>query len=135
MIRTKVSRKKNANIEVMLKKTNASMLDSVGAHLEKEMAHKIDLGLRPALLPSTREAKGSSKPLFDTGELYDQISYATPLTDRNSVEVSVFGSRAPIAKHHEFGAPRANIPERSFIRSAVSENKRRIGKVAANFFK
>jgi phage gpG-like protein len=132
MIRTKVSREKSPNIEARLNKANASMLDSVGAYLEKEMTHKIDIGLRPALLPSTIESKGSSKPLFDTGELYDQISHEA---SGDTVEIGVIGSRASIAKHHEFGAPRAHIPERSFIRSAVSENKRRVGRVAEESFR
>lgn len=132
MIRTKVSREKGINIEARLQDANASMLDSVGAFLEKEMTHKIDVGLKPALLPATRKAKGSSKALFDTGEMYDQISHES---SGDTVEIGVIGSRASIAKHHEFGAPRAHIPERSFIRSAVSENKRRVGRVAEESFR
>lgn len=102
-----------------------------GAFLEKEMVHKINSGLSPGLLPATvaQRKEESSVPLFDTGELFDQISFATPLSDRSSVEVGVFGSRAEIAKHHEYGAPKAGIPERSFMRSAFNENRKKIKKI------
>lgn len=108
-----------------------SRLVVAGAFLEKEMVDKINSGLSPGLLPATvaQRKKESSVPLFDTGELFDQISFATPLTNRDTVEIGVFGSRAEIAKHHEFGAPKAGIPERSFMRSAFNENKKKIKKI------
>lgn len=99
-----------------------------GAFLEKEMTHKIDAGLSPALLPATVKRKGSDTPLFDTGELLDQISHDV---SGDTVEVGVFGSRAQIAKYHEFGAPGAHIPERSFMRSAFNENKKKIKKIVS----
>ena len=70
---------------------------------------------------------GSDVPLFDTGELLSQIIHT--MEDESTVEVGVFGSRATIAKYHEFGAPRANIPERSFMRTAFVENEQKIKKI------
>lgn len=101
-------------------------LEKVGVFLESKMVEKITSGLRPALNPRTVARKGSSTPLIDSGELLGQIDHNV---SSDAVEVGVFGSRARIAKHHEFGAPRANIPERSFMRSAFGENKRQIKKI------
>jgi hypothetical protein len=48
------------------------------------------------------------------------------------VRVGVFdGEIAKIAMIHEYGAPRANIPERSFIRSTVAERKTEMQSVMA----
>lgn len=109
-----------------LKDDTSKKLEIVGVFLESKMTEKIDSRLRPPLKASTIARKKSSQPLFDTGELYSQIDHK--LTD-DSVEVGVFGSRATVARHHEFGAPKANIPERSFMRSAFAESKRKIVKM------
>jgi phage gpG-like protein len=109
-----------------LEKKLSSKLETVGVFLEAKMVEKISSGLQPALKPKTIARKGSSTPLIDTGELLGQIDHKV---SSDAVEVGVFGSRAKIAKHHEFGAPRANIPERSFMRSSFNENKRQIKKV------
>jgi phage gpG-like protein len=109
-----------------LKDDTSKKLEIVGVFLESKMTEKIDMRLRPPLKASTIAYKKSSQPLFDTGEMYDQIDHKL---GENSVEVGVFGSRASIARHHEFGAPRANIPERSFMRSAFAESKRKIVKM------
>ncbi|WP_406660883.1 hypothetical protein V7O66_13750 [Methanolobus sp. ZRKC3] len=101
-------------------------LETVGVFLEGKMVEKITFGLQPVLKPKTIARKKSSTPLIDKEELMGQIDH---LVNKDSVEVGVFGSRAPIAKHHEFGAPRANIPERSFMRSAFNENKKQIKKI------
>jgi hypothetical protein len=48
------------------------------------------------------------------------------------VRVGVFdGEQAEIALIHEYGAPRANIPERSFIRSTIAERKAELQSVMA----
>lgn len=105
-------------------------LEVAGHLLENEMLHKIDAGLSPALKKATikRRIKQSDVPLYNTEELYDQISHEVK---DNAVDVGVFGSRAQIAKYHEFGAPKAGIPERSFMRSAFNENKGKIKKIVS----
>jgi phage gpG-like protein len=116
-----------------------SRLNRAGTFLEKEMVHKIESGLKPALSKETIARKGSSVPLFDTGELISQIDHKL---SKGCVEVGVFGSRASIAKIHEFGAnatavqgfqrgivkytKKYMIPERSFMRSALEGNKNTI---------
>ena len=99
----------------------------VGRFIEGKMAEKISLNqLSPALQDSTIKAKGSSKPpLFDDGHLLQQID--SRVSADGLVEVGVFDGpekRAFIAMIHEYGAPAANIPERSFMRSAVEENRK-----------
>ncbi|WP_135612752.1 HK97-gp10 family putative phage morphogenesis protein [Methanococcoides sp. AM1] len=101
-------------------------LAKAGVFLEGEMVMKIQSGLTPPLKEATVKRKGSDTPLFDSGELLDQISHDL---SGDTVEVGVFGSRAQIAKYHEFGAPKAGIPERSFMRSAFNENKKKIKKI------
>lgn len=126
----KISRKLD-KFQTKLEDNMVDRLEVAGSFLEKEMLHKIDAGLSPALTESTvaRRKKQSSVPLFDTEELYDQIDHKRGF---DSVEVGVFGSRASIAKHHEFGAPKAGIPERSFMRSAFNENKKKIVKIMSD---
>jgi hypothetical protein len=109
-----------------LESTIETRLGLAGVFLEGKMAEKITGRLSPPLHPYTVRKKGSSQPLIDTGEMLSQLDHKVI---RNTVEVGVFGSRARIAKHHEFGAPRANIPERSFMRSAFGESKRKIVKM------
>lgn len=101
-------------------------LEVAGTFLEGKMAEKIDMWLTPALKAETIARKKSSQPLIDKGELYSQVDHRS---GPGYVEVGVFGSRAMIARIHEFGAPRANIPERSFMRSAHLENEKKIRKI------
>ena len=109
-----------------LEKGTQERLDIAGGFLESKMTEKIDMWIFPPLRNETAARKGSSQPLIDTGELYSQIDHRS---GRGYVEVGVFGSRARIAKYHEFGAPKANIPERSFMRSAAGENRRQLKKI------
>ena len=127
-------------------------LNVAAAYLEKEMVHKIEARLQPPLHPATIAHKKSSKPLFDTGELLGQITTAQSLKERDIVEVGVFGSRARIARVHEFGkdievtpkmraylhsigihlnpkTTKIHIPERSFMRTTLAENERKIKKI------
>lgn len=113
---------------------NASAaMSEVGEFLSGKMAEKISTGqLSPPLSPGTIAAKGSSDILVDTGELLGMITHkeSGPMV----TEVGVFNDagaepRATIAMHHEFGAPEANIPERSFIRSTVNETKPQVRKI------
>ncbi len=109
-----------------LKIKAAAGILGVGRFIEGKMAEKISLNqLSPALQDSTIKAKGSSKPLFDDGHLLQQID--NRVSSDGLVEVGVFDGpekRAYIAMIHEYGAPAANIPERSFMRSAVEENRK-----------
>lgn len=41
-------------------------------------------------------------------------------------------SNIEIATHHEFGAPKANIPKRSFIRWTVDKNRKKYNKMLAD---
>ena len=106
-----------------LEKGTQRRLEEAGVFLEGQMAEKIDSWLTPALKPKTIARKESSQPLIDKGELYGQIDHRS---GPGYVEVGVFGSRAAIARHHEFGAPKAGIPERSFMRSAFRENRKKM---------
>lgn len=58
------------------------------------------------------------------------------------VKVGVFngvgggtGELATIAAHHEYGAPRANIPQRSYIMSTVRERKAELNAIMARAVK
>ena len=102
-------------------------LEQAGEFLAGKMVDKITAGLSPALKPATVQAKGSSTPLIDTGELLSQITHK--MEGETTVGIGVFGSRAEVAAVHEFGSPSKNIPERSFMRSAFNENKKGIVKI------
>jgi phage gpG-like protein len=109
-----------------LENGTTTRLELAGAFLEGKMTEKIDSHLSPALKAATVKRKGSSQPLVDKGELYGQIDHRG---GKDFVEVGVFGSKAKIALHHEFGAPKAGIPERSFMRSAHRENLKQVKKI------
>lgn len=47
----------------------------VGENLSGEVKRKIQSGIEPALDPETVRRKGSSKPLIDTGNLLQSITY------------------------------------------------------------
>ncbi|MBD1228380.1 hypothetical protein [Xenorhabdus griffiniae] len=47
----------------------------VGGKMAGEVKRKIQAGIDPALNPKTIERKGSSKPLIDTGQLVQSITY------------------------------------------------------------
>jgi len=110
-----------------LDKNITNNVEKAGVFLEGKMTEKITAGLKPALKKETIARKGSSTPLIDTGELLSQIDHR--MTGKDEVEVGVFGSKAKIAVHHEFGAPKANIPERSFIRSTFNEQRPKLVKI------
>ena len=107
-------------------------IDKSADYLKNKMVQKVESNIPPALKPATIERKGSSVALFDTGELYSQIDADI---QRMSAKVGVIGSKAEIATHHEFGAPVAGIPERSFIRSTFNEEKGKMEKIVAGEIK
>jgi phage gpG-like protein len=107
-------------------------IDKSADYLKNKMVQKVESNIQPALKTETIERKGSSVALFDTGEMYSQIDADI---QRMSAKVGVIGSKAEIATHHEFGAPAAGIPERSFIRSTFNEEKGKMEKIVAGEIK
>ncbi len=106
----------------------------VAYHLERKVVEKIDSNIPPPLKPATIKAKGSSIALIDTGELRREIM--TQIEPGGlSAKVGVVGGRAPVAVIHEFGAPAANIPERSFLRSTANSEKSALKKIIADSLK
>jgi len=97
-------------------------LETFGQVAEIQITATIDRGVPPPNAPSTIAAKGSSQPLFDTGQLYGQISHEVR-DGGKSVVVGVMGSRAGIAMIHEFGL--GGQHERSFIRSTFNDSTSR----------
>lgn len=100
--------------------------------LEAKITEKISLDqLSPPLSPATIKNKGSSRVLFDKGYLFQQIDHRVSSTGL-SAEVGVFDGpqkRAYIASIHEYGYPDGGIPERSFMRSALEENRKGLKKI------
>jgi phage gpG-like protein len=107
-------------------------VDKSANYLKNRMVMKVESNIPPALKPATIKRKGSSVALFDTGEMYSQIDADI---QRVSAKVGVIGSKAEIATHHEFGAPAAGIPERSFVRSTFNEEKGKMEKIVAGEIK
>ncbi len=77
----------------------------------------------------------ASGKVRDTDKGFDAFFKGLKAVGKNRVKVGIQGREAAqvrpggstmveIAAHHEFGAPNANIPQRSFIRSVADENRR-----------
>ncbi len=98
-------------------------LKKVAMTLERAIKLKITSNIPPPLAPETIARKGSSVALIDTGLLRSQIAADYGHIEEKKVVIGVLGSRAGIGAIHEFGAPRAGIPERSFLRSSLEEVK------------
>jgi len=125
------------NIHIQeIQNNTAAATEEVGEFLSGKMAEKIATGqLSPPLDETTVQKKGSGDILVDTGELLGMITHRenSPM----ETEVGVFNDagdqpRATIAMYHEYGAPAAGIPERSFIRSTAAENKNQVRKIFKN---
>uniref|UniRef100_A0A6M3LWI1 Putative virion morphogenesis family protein n=1 Tax=viral metagenome TaxID=1070528 RepID=A0A6M3LWI1_9ZZZZ len=91
--------------------------------LEGKIVERIESNIPPPLARSTIEKKGSSLALVDKGELLGEVTHKFP--DENSAQVGIWGEKAKIGIIHEWGAPRAGIPERSFMRATVNNSKNR----------
>lgn len=104
-------------------------IDKSARYLTNQIVRKVETNIPPPLSPATIAQKGSSMALFDTGEMFSQIDHDI---HKSYAKVGVIGSKAAIAAHHEFGAPAAMIPERSFIRSTFNEEKSKITKIISN---
>lgn len=59
--------------------TTGQGLDLIGAKVASMMIRKINSGIAPPLAQSTIDAKGSSKPLVDTGQLKSSITWQADL--------------------------------------------------------
>lgn len=95
-------------------------LEKMAAILELKIAEQVRSGATPPPnAPATIEKKGSSKTLVDIGKMLGQITHEK---DGEGYKVGVIGDRADIAAIHEFGAPAAGIPERSFIRNQLDNS-------------
>ena len=106
-----------------LPKEKEQILRKAGAFLEGAIKQKITQGdpSWPPLKPETIKRKGSSKPLIDTGKLRASITHKV---EDDKALVGIFSGEAlNYAAVHEFGAPRKNIPERSYLRKTFDEKK------------
>ena len=106
-----------------LPKEKEQILRKAGAFLEGAIKQKITEGdpSWPPLKPETIKRKGSSKPLIDTGKLRASITHKV---EDDKALVGIFSGEAlNYAAVHEFGAPRKNIPERSYLRKTFDEKK------------
>lgn len=86
----------------------------------------------PELKAETKKRKGSSKPLIDKGDLLASIKdwFINPFLGFVGVKKGVKGREGQdmvnIGAVHEFGSEKANIPQRSFIRSTFERIKERL---------
>lgn len=109
-----------------LQREKEQVLRKAGAFLEgkiKELFTKTPSEW-PPLKPETIRRKGSSKPLIDTGRLRNSITHKV---EGDKALVGIFGGEVLVyAAVHEFGSPKKNIPERSFLRLGFDKNKEEI---------
>lgn len=68
----------------------------------------------PALKDATVARKGSDEILKDTDTLYESLTRSNAKFSKRTDRAGEFfrGSSDPIGVHHQFGAPRANVPMR-----------------------
>lgn len=112
-----------------LPKEKERILKLAGAFLEGKVKEKITHSdpSWPPLRPETIKRKGSSRPLIDTGRLRDSITHKV---EGDKALVGIFGGGVLIyAAVHEFGSPKRNIPERSYLRKTFDEQKEEIEKL------
>jgi phage gpG-like protein len=70
----KIIEENNPKIVLGLR-TTADVLDEIGLFVVGQIQLRISKGIKPANAPSTIKAKGSSKPLIDTGRLRQEITH------------------------------------------------------------
>ena len=102
------------------------ILRVAGAFLEGRIKEKITEGDPdwPPLRPETIKRKGSSKPLIDTGKLRASITHKV---EGDAALVGIFAEDVCVyAAVHEFGSPKKNIPQRSYLRKTFDEQKEEI---------
>ena len=86
--------------------------------------------LKPATIRRKAKAGGGEDPLIGHYKVKSRNRvHGMPLMSSISDYVTdggwtgVVGTDDPIGKHHEYGAPKANIPPRPFLRPALFENQ------------
>lgn len=112
-----------------LQREKEQVLRKAGAFLEGKIKEKITHSdpSWPPLKPETVKRKGSSKPLIDTGRLRNSITHKV---EGDRALVGIFGGEVLVyAAVHEFGSPKKNIPERSYLRKTFDEQKEQIEKL------
>jgi len=122
---------KKGNLQKLLQeieKAQSHAIKKAASYLEGKIKETITEGRGewPPLKPATIKRKGSSKPLIDTGKLRASITHKI---DKNTAKVGLFGEEALIGAVHEFGAPKKNIPERSFMRTTFNEEKKKLQEI------
>jgi len=97
-------------------------LGEVGRVGENLLTAKIDTNIPPPNDPATIKAKGSSATLRDSYQMYGDIS-SEVAPNGLSVKIGIINNEksAKKALMNEFGT--INIPERSFIRSSLVNDK------------
>lgn len=121
-----------------------TVVKKAGVNLRNEIVKKIHSNIPPPNAPSTIKAKGSSKTLIDTGEMWRSIDTQIIQEDESTIDVASGIFEPEIVKYaiaNEYGSVRTVttknkdnkdemhqgfsvivIPERSFMRSAYDEN-------------
>ncbi len=66
-------------------------------------------------------------------KMWEQLVVKVGAAAKRKIRVGILedGETATIGLHHEYGAPRANIPERSWLRSTFNERGNDLAKVQA----
>lgn len=121
----------NKIIEVIknIKEERERILRIAGSFLEGKIKEKITLSDPdwPPLKPETIKRKKSSRPLIDTGRLRNSVTHKV---EDNRAIVGLFAQDVIVyAAVHEFGSPKQNIPERSYLRKTFDEKKDEIEKI------
>ncbi len=128
MVRTPVI--VHATVELAVKKSAVKVRDTA---VKKFGEYQPAVGpfpaweqLKPATIKQKEKAGGGEDPLI--GHYEHSQNNAWPAHLRNTIEIAVdgfqgaVGTRDPIGAHHEYGAPKKNIPPRPFLRPALFEN-------------
>ena len=120
------------------------VVKKAGINLRNEIVKKIHSNIPPPNAPSTIKAKGSSKTLIDTGEMWRSVDTQVIQEDESTIDVASGIFEPEIVKYaiaNEYGSVRTVttknkdnkdemhqgfsvivIPERSFMRSAYDQN-------------
>lgn len=121
-----------------------TVVKKAGVNLRNEIVKKIHSNIPPPNAPSTIKAKGSSKTLIDTGEMWRSVDTQVIQEDESTIDVASGIFEPEIVKYaiaNEYGSVRTVttknkdnkdemhqgfsvivIPERSFMRSAYDQN-------------
>jgi len=106
------------------------LIEKAVADLHSKVVKKILSNVPPPNVPATIAKKKSSKTLVDSGNMLGKVGMRIRREGNYVIgEVGIFDpDTAEYASYNEFGAPKANVPERSFLRSTWDEE---IDKISA----